>query len=242
MTFGRPMMTSGAPEVPKPLIIDDEYLTAEGEGRQPSGCPSQLALFVSSTRLYDILDEILAKLYERRRDQQVALASESSLQQTLATIVTLNARLDSFLDSVPEYLQPTTSMSPFNMDTAGHIRLQQRILQCRYVLLKSSSPFFRALTLRSFLYTRVLLLRPLLLTGAKHNSPLNFNHHGPMDLPHLETDIIGSACNLCVKTAHLLIMKLHENMETPYRLSAWHTVYRKCRYTIHHSEGLLSEH
>jgi hypothetical protein len=227
MTFGRPMMTSGAPEVPKPLIIDDRYLAVDCEGRQPDGCPSQLALFVSSTSLYDILDEILAKLYQRRRDQQPVLAPDSSLQQTLATILALNARLDSFLDSVPEYLQTTSAMSPFNLETAGHIRLQQQILHCRYVTHTSLNSLTLSYPCR-FLYTRILLLRPLLLTGAKHNSPLNFNHHRTMDLPHLDSDIIGSACNLCVNTAHLLIMKLHENMETPYRLSAWHTVYCKC--------------
>jgi hypothetical protein len=132
------MMTSGSPEVPKPLIIDDEYLAVEGEGRQPDGCPSRLALFVSSSRLYDILDEILARLYQKRRDQQAVPASDSSLQQPLATILALNTRLESFLDSIPEYLQSTSpAMSPFTMETAGHIRLQQQILQCRCVLLLS---------------------------------------------------------------------------------------------------------
>jgi hypothetical protein len=92
---------------------------------------------------------------------------------------------------------------------------------------------YRTLTLRRFLYTRILLLRPLLLSGAKRNSPLITNHYRTMSLPPLDTDIMASACNLCVKTAHLLVERLYENLGTPYRTSAWHTVYCKCTSMVY---------
>jgi hypothetical protein len=63
MTFGRPTMISKQWNVQAPAMIDDEYLLMDGEGFQPTDVPSRMGLFVYSSKLFEILDEILSTFY-----------------------------------------------------------------------------------------------------------------------------------------------------------------------------------
>ncbi|KAH6715863.1 hypothetical protein BKA61DRAFT_654783 [Leptodontidium sp. MPI-SDFR-AT-0119] len=76
-----------------------------------------------------------------------------------------------------------------------------------------------------FLYTRVILLRPLLLLSAQSNLRPEATAPNLWNIAALDRELAGYACNLCVKSAQELIENLHHNIETPYRISPWHTVY-----------------
>lgn len=75
-----------------------------------------------------------------------------------------------------------------------------------------------------YLYTRVLLLRPLLLVATKRRSTVDASALKPTSL---DADIVKSCCNLCIKTAQYLIECLHQHLDTTYRSSGWHSVYCK---------------
>lgn len=227
MTFGRATITSGTENVPRPLGIDDEFLNEEHEGVQPVEKVPRLGLFVWSLNLYDILHEILTTLYHKGQDKSALRGRDGENWKLLSDILTLNQRLDEFLERLPEYLRPQSqSMSPPDSQNADHEKLQRQVLQCRLVD-SAVDESTLILTSGSFLYTRVILLRPLLLLGNDlDGTPTRSG--SPMTTPHLRTILFESACSLCVQTGHLLIEKLHENLETPYRISAWHSVY--CKY------------
>lgn len=141
MTFGRPtMIRSGSYDVPEPSIIDDQYLTADSHqvpGAQPSGVHSRMNLFVYSLRLFDIMDEILSKFYVFQGSK-----SESNLAKSfnpwsvddLASILTINAKLDDFRGSVPQIFKDITSFA-LRTDAFApgqlHVVLQSKVLRSR---------------------------------------------------------------------------------------------------------------
>ncbi|CCD34452.1 putative transcriptional regulatory protein [Botrytis cinerea BcDW1] len=213
MTFGRPtMIRSGSYDVPEPSIIDDQYLTADSHqvpGAQPSGVHSRMNLFVYSLRLFDIMDEILSKFYVFQGSK-----SESNLAKSfnpwsvddLASILNINAKLDDFRGSVPQIFKDITSFA-LRTDAFApgqlHVVLQSKVLRSRFLLV------------------RILLLRPVLLASVfKEKSALLAKSE-----PGLTKDLAIGVCTLCVKSAHLLVETIHENLNTEYRSSGWHTVY-----------------
>jgi hypothetical protein len=134
MTFGRPTMISTSWDVEAPLMIDDEYLRIDGEGVQPADTPSRMGLFVCSSRLYEILNEILSTFYTVHTGQPPLkqTPSETRSERMLINVLTFNRRLDNFLASVPQYLQPTvTTSSTAVQQKSNHIRLQEQVLHCR---------------------------------------------------------------------------------------------------------------
>jgi hypothetical protein len=135
MTFGRPTMISSASDVPAPLMIDDEYLLIVGEGVQPEGTPSRMALFVCSLRLYDILRDVLSKFYKDDLNQRpVPDVTLSRSQHMVTDTLALNHRLDEFLDHVPAYVRAAdTPLASHVHNEENHTRLQERILYSRLV-------------------------------------------------------------------------------------------------------------
>jgi hypothetical protein len=78
----------------------------------------------------------------------------------------------------------------------------------------------KILNFMRLLYTRVLLLRPFLLgTMALSNRDKVINMS-------LDIETLRHGCNLCVTAAQQLIEVLANNLQTPYRLSGWHSVHR----------------
>lgn len=86
--------------------------------------------------------------------------------------------------------------------------------------------------LTRFLYTRVILLRPVLLLSTQNNLRPGNDVLGPWGAMTLDKEFAGYACNLCVKTTQELVENLSQNVDTPYRISPWHTVY--CMYSYDH--------
>lgn len=200
MTFGRPSMIDRSIEIPVPSLIDDEYLQEQGEGTQLPGIPSRLGLFVSSCRLFELLEEILSLFYRDSSGSSSQRQANGATKPTelLAPVLDLNRRLDRFVEGVPEYLRISDSdhASPSRDD---HVHLQQQVLYCR------------------FLYIRLLSLRPLLLMATRLDSK-------PNSLT-LDSEVIRSCCDSCTLTACRLIDTLYDNLGTLYRSSGWHTVY-----------------
>ena len=141
MTFGRPTMISNSWNVEAPAMIDDEYLLVDGEGFQPAHLPSRMGLFVYSSKLFEILDEILSTIYVedvvKRSSKQDDY--ETGSQRILMKVMGFNRRLDDFIAHVPEYLRPTVASSPQNQQKENYIKLQEKILYCRCVSLTLKS-------------------------------------------------------------------------------------------------------
>lgn len=87
--------------------------------------------------------------------------------------------------------------------------------------------FIWCLTEYSFLYTRVLSLRPLLLVKAckRQNSTRDWNNPGCT----LDDEVVEACIARCVNTAHSLIETIHKHLDTPYKSPGWHLVYRESR-------------
>lgn len=129
MTFGRPTTIPPSHFTRRPTLIDDEYLLEDGEGSQPKDKPSRMGLFVFSCDLFQILHDILSKLY---MPDQSRLTTESWTIEGLSDVLGLNLKLDKFRQSLPAYLQPE-SATQINSpeDVRNHTTLQARVLECR---------------------------------------------------------------------------------------------------------------
>jgi hypothetical protein len=134
MTFGRPAMISTSWDVPFPALIDDEYLCIEGEGKQPRDTPSRLGLLVWSSKLFQILDDILLRLYVPHPQRSGYAMSEPdfSSQQIISDIVALNNRIDDFAETIPAYLHPGDKPGWLSSPRDMSVVIQQQILHCRY--------------------------------------------------------------------------------------------------------------
>ncbi|CZR55001.1 related to transcription activator protein acu-15 [Phialocephala subalpina] len=208
MTFGRPTMispTTSSTEIP--AMIDDEFLLQDDIGAQPPHLPSRMGLFVSSLRLFDILDKILSicylKLVGVARQQEHLAQSPSNL---LAETLRLNGALDDLYESTPSYLKIEGHKNQVAPSNPSHITLQVNVLRSR------------------FLYVRILLLRPVLLEKAQRSIRIRSESTETLKRT-LEESLITKCCILCVDTAHALIKHLADVKETLYSSSAWHSVY-----------------
>lgn len=215
MTFGRPSMIEKQIDVPVPALVDDEFLRDRGTGVQSAGVPSRLGMFVSSSPLLELLEEILERFY--RHGTSVKGQSGSPDTTDLVTpVLVLNRKLDDFAETIPEYLRVFDKGGTPGR-TEDHVQLQQQVLFNRYVCCATVAP--RKLTLPTrFLYVRLLSLRPILLAATKRSSRPSTKHS-------LDDDVIRSCCSRCVSTASQLVDGIHANIHTLYRSSGWHSVY-----------------
>ncbi|KAJ9653735.1 hypothetical protein H2198_007133 [Neophaeococcomyces mojaviensis] len=215
MTFGRPTMLTTS-EVRPPQLIDDEYLLISGESVQPPKHQSQLAFFTVSISLFEILSDVLSTIYPN--DTAQGLSSPMNISQAwrsscLHNVMRLSSELDRFWSNIPQHLrtsddQPCVNQSSIRNKRLATFNLQANVLYCR------------------FLYTRLLLLRPLLFSacaesyGNRATGLVRFN-----DASSLESHVFVRACALCTNTATLLIDTLHTHMHSVLRNSVWYTVY-----------------
>jgi hypothetical protein len=128
MTFGRPVMIADSYNVPLPCLIDDEYLSRDSEASQPAHTPSRLGLFVFSCRLFEILADILGSFYAA--ESRSGLEAGACVQDMVMQVLNFNSRLDEFMASVPDDLQPVTAQCSTS-EREHHMNLQQQVLYCR---------------------------------------------------------------------------------------------------------------
>jgi len=84
------------------------------------------------------------------------------------------------------------------------------------------------LTSIRFLYTRIILLRPLLLMSTQNSLRHEATEPDSLRTITLDRELANQACILCIGNAQELAESLRQNIDTPYRISPWHTVY--CMY------------
>ncbi|KAH7132729.1 fungal-specific transcription factor domain-containing protein [Dactylonectria macrodidyma] len=155
-TFGRPAMLSNSSSVPLPLIVDDEYLLEDGEGTQPVTSQCRIGSFVYTVQLLELLNEVLHSFYAEDGKTQVPTTGkhEERPMPDLHEMLRLNSKLDRFLEDLPTNLR-LQNVSGNSEAPTGNPLLQARVLYCR------------------FLYTRLLLLRPVILSLA-HSASITF--------------------------------------------------------------------
>ncbi|KAH6891488.1 fungal-specific transcription factor domain-containing protein [Thelonectria olida] len=209
MTFGRPTMIHKANAVPIPTMIDDEFLLEKAEGTQPPNTPCRFGLFVSSCALLELLEEVLEfhSAHEPTASLQDQPEADDRTEELVKRVMDLNRRLDNFSSTIPTYLK-VNDRENANTRYANQVRLQKHVLHCRFLL------------------TRLLLLRPLLLSTitmqARRTSTTPLNWAGQSILDSL---LIQKSCELCIQTAYQLIDAVYDSIDTPYRSSGWHCVY-----------------
>lgn len=124
-------MISTTWKVPFPSLIDDEYLSTQGEGQQPHGIPSRLGLCVWSSKLFLVLDDVLLRLYSPNQNSiHVITDSEFNLREIVSDVVVLSRRLDEFFESIPSYLRMPSDPDSSNQ-VEGSVAIQQQVLYCR---------------------------------------------------------------------------------------------------------------
>lgn len=126
-------MISTSWHVPLPSLIDDEYLSADGQGEQPQNRPSRLGLLIWSSKLFLILDEFLLSFYAPHPQKSVDTMSEGDLnvQQIISDVMLLNRRIEEFFDSIPEYLRLKTGSELVPEQEELSVTIQKQILNCR---------------------------------------------------------------------------------------------------------------
>jgi hypothetical protein len=97
MTFGRPSMIDKSHSVPIPVMIDDDYLSDHEEARQPPGIYPRLGMFVSSCKLFEILEEILELFYRDTGSQRLGNGG-TKVAELVTAVLDFNRRLDSFME------------------------------------------------------------------------------------------------------------------------------------------------
>jgi hypothetical protein len=127
-------MLSNSWNVPVPLLVDDEYLSIQGEGTQPLDVPSRLGLFVSSCKLFEILHEILLNFYAKDSGTRNSkhLDPDAYAREIIGDVLSYNRRLDMFRDSIPEYLRTVRTSHITISEKNSCVNLQQQVLYCRY--------------------------------------------------------------------------------------------------------------
>lgn len=117
LTFGRPTMIDRktASMVPLPLNQDDIHLSHEpaSEGTQNIQGPMVIDFYIETLKLYEILHEILTRLYDSAEEMQdVAWSSASPLEaEKLAPLLDLDRNLTVWFDNLPDHLNTNHKQS-----------------------------------------------------------------------------------------------------------------------------------
>jgi hypothetical protein len=228
MTFGRPLMIDTSFTTAVPSMIDDELLRTSGEGIQPPTKLTVMGLCVYSCGLFEILADILVAFYSPKCSGKST--SRDGKHSLLTQVLAFDARLDRFFDSVPQSLR--TGVGNGSSTPDWNITLQREVLNCRYS--SQHQTRFTVLTVSfRFLYTRLLSLRPLLLTTMTMGVN-NIQTTVESNIGQLEDHLSQRACSLCISTAHRLIETIYVHLDNLYRSSGWHSVYCKCLHDHEH--------
>lgn len=136
MTYGRPSMTSHLARVP---TLDGIELS--GHQKDPSE-PSLMAFYIEAIRLYDILDNILADVYNAWRGRlcQDNLPSPTLSTKSLQIVLEVERELLLFKANVPCFLKWTngTHSTPSLPEPNMAIAQQRNVLHARCVAYRYS--------------------------------------------------------------------------------------------------------
>lgn len=116
MKFGRPSSIQAAEvyDVPCPLAVDDQYIHNDSTTpRQPANRPSEIAFFIHTIELSQVIDNILKDLYATNRKSlrlDAGVSEESRQYQFLSRAVLLDGQLRSWWKDVPAHLRPESEV------------------------------------------------------------------------------------------------------------------------------------
>ncbi|KAI1287727.1 putative transcriptional regulatory protein [Xylaria venustula] len=196
--FGLQTMVTNDFSVPLPANIDDEYLKEEGIGFQPVGRPSIIEATLVTINIFQVIEDA-RKLKYRSADQDVDL-------HELTQVLELNEKVDEIERSLPHHLKASTIESP------NTLRDQVLRLQAEGIMTR-------------ILYSRLVLLRPYVLSAARR-SLLNPPRADTFpQLPEsIHSTIRTEISKICVQAATSAISTLHTNLRFKSRIFSCNAV------------------
>jgi hypothetical protein len=207
-TFGRPpMIDHNLPPVPPPQAIDEEYLSATHEAKQPEGVPCRLDLLLESMKLAPVTSEIRAL----GRAPRIKLDHDGTEIQVPdpSIILRLNSRLDDALSSAPPHLRLGADYSSMSLseDAARAFRVQSYGHHIRILLL------------------RVMLLRSSILAEAQRWASSKKPPPTSSTSVTLHERFHQEICALCLQTVHSALQEIHGSLTMYGIMSAWYALH-----------------
>ncbi|KAG9563507.1 hypothetical protein KCU71_g6540, partial [Aureobasidium melanogenum] len=148
--------------------------------------------------------ELLSDLSIFRYTSLLPASTDTRWQsRILSQIMALNGRLEAYLLTLPEYIRGFIEGREeiVSKNTLPPKPLYQQAISCRY------------------LYTQILLLRPVLLLLLDYPDVIEEGLVTPNE------NLVMHAIDLCATACYRLIEILHSNLTSPFRVADWHVVY-----------------
>lgn len=217
-TYGRPLMIAYHFDLRPPAFIDDVHIRDEGLEEKSEGSPSVLQFFFQTLTLYDILADILERLYNGRSTSE---SNENSVDgemamERLSHVLSVEGKLSKWRAGIPKCLLTSTY--------ADAVGSPDRAFQVTSSTEETSGaletvPFLRQAVILEARYrhVQIMLYRPVLLP---HGGP-----KAPQTVAGLWSDAEKSACKICVSAAVSLIKLIDGNKETPNVPASWYNMF-----------------
>ncbi|EXV03754.1 Zn(2)-Cys(6) zinc finger domain protein [Metarhizium robertsii] len=212
MTYGRPAMTTHISVLPLPSGFEQNLSVPV----EPHQVAPRFRFYRENIRLCGILEDILSKVYQPwmnrvSPDLSPVTGGNTSPHYSLDTIVMLHRKLSDFENSVHETLSWKRE-GEIPSEYAALFKAQRLLLHGRYANQKDS-----------FIYLRIMLLRPILTHLSTHEQPKSV---GPKLESTTFTDPILAGTSLqcaklCVEAAIDLLRLLHTNFNPQVPGSWW---------------------
>ncbi|KAJ5675494.1 hypothetical protein N7462_008391 [Penicillium macrosclerotiorum] len=159
MTYGRPSMTSHLARVPTP---DGLELSGHQNGASE---PPLMAFYIEAIKLYNILDNILADVYNawRGRLRQDYMPSPTLSLRSLQIVLEVERELLLFKTNVPSFLKwtPGAHSAPSRPEPNMAIAQQRNVLHARCVAYRYSLSCHFLTSLYRYIHLQILLYRPI---------------------------------------------------------------------------------
>ncbi|KAI4752471.1 hypothetical protein E4T51_14367 [Aureobasidium sp. EXF-12344] len=211
-TSGWPIMIQSEHNISLPVLGDDA-LSPEGQAFSgPVGSLSDLSIFRYTCELFSVVGDILTTLYCNNGALLPASTDTRWQSQILSQIMALNGRLEAYRITLPEHIRGFIEgrEETVSQNTLPPKPLYQQAISCRYLRWRYGV---------RYLYTQILLLRPVLLLPLDYPDVIEEGFIPP------DEKLIMHAINLCATACYRLIEILHSNLSSPFRVADWHVVY-----------------
>ncbi|KAI0813192.1 putative transcriptional regulatory protein [Xylaria sp. FL0064] len=196
--FGHKTMVGIDSAVPLPSCIDDEYLSEQGVGTQPTGTPSVIEAIIVTIKILRVVED--AQRLKKHADRDIDLYE-------LTQVLQVNSRIDEIELGLPFHLKAGT------IETPTTPRDQVLRLQAEGVMTR-------------ILYARLDLLRPYVLSAARQ-SLRNSDEADSLTQPpsSLHSTIQTEISKTCVQAAMSAISTLHTNLRFKRRIFSCNAVF-----------------
>ncbi|KAK3332362.1 fungal-specific transcription factor domain-containing protein [Cercophora scortea] len=214
-TFNRPLMiTKEINQVPKPQIIDDEYLSTTEEATQPPNILSRLGAIIHCGKMVTIMEEAQAVISPGTSNRTPRLKRDrtkvySSPDPT--AVLRINALIDEFVVEIPEHLRPETDYSLLGIgeEDATCFRLQGTWLHARA------------------LFAKLYILRPAVVAEVQRWTTPAVSREKTTALGRLQERLFEEISSLCLSTVHTVLRNMHGSLLTNGNMlfPAWYALH-----------------